>query len=59
MVIHAVYKGGVFQPTEPVDLPESSVVEVELRVVAPPAERGLDAIYALLSERFESGEHAL
>ena len=56
MVIHAIYKDGVFRPTEPVDLPESSEVEVELRVVPPPEDQGLDAIYALLRERFESGE---
>jgi predicted DNA-binding antitoxin AbrB/MazE fold protein len=54
-VIHAVYENGVFRPKEPVDLPESS--EVELRLVAPTSEeQRLDAIYALLGERFESGE---
>jgi predicted DNA-binding antitoxin AbrB/MazE fold protein len=55
-VIHAVYENGVFRPTDPVDLPESSEVEVELRVVTPPAEKRLDAIYTLLEARFESGE---
>jgi predicted DNA-binding antitoxin AbrB/MazE fold protein len=55
-VIHAVYENGVFRPTDPVDLPESSEVEVELRVVTPPAEKRLDAIYTLLGARFESGE---
>jgi predicted DNA-binding antitoxin AbrB/MazE fold protein len=56
-VIHAVYENGVFRPTEPVDLPESSEVEVELRLVAPSLEdKGLDAIYTLLDTRFESGE---
>ena len=56
-VIHAVYEKGVFRPTEPVDLPESSEVEVELKSVAPPAEKErLDAIYALLEARFESGD---
>ena len=55
-VIHAVYENGVFRPTDPVDLPESSEVEVELRVVTLPAERRLDAIYTLLGARFESGE---
>lgn len=57
MVIRAVYQNGVFRPTEPVDLPESSEVEVELRQVAPPSEeKRLDAIYDLLGARFESGE---
>ena len=56
-VIHAVYENGVFRPTEPVDLPESSEVEVELRLVTPSSEaKGLDAIYTLLEARFESGE---
>jgi predicted DNA-binding antitoxin AbrB/MazE fold protein len=56
-VFHAVYENGVFRPTEPVDLPESSEVEVELRLVASPSEeQRLDAIYTLLNARFESGE---
>jgi predicted DNA-binding antitoxin AbrB/MazE fold protein len=54
-VIHAVYENGVFRPTEPVDLPESS--KVELRLITPAAEeQHLDAIYTLLEARFESGE---
>ena len=54
-VIHAVYENGVFRPTEPVDLPESS--KVELRLIAPATEeKRLDAIYTLLEARFESGE---
>jgi len=56
-VIHAIYENGVFRPKEPVNLPESSEVEVELRRVTPSSgERQLDAIYTLLSARFESGE---
>lgn len=56
-VIHAVYENGVFRPKEPVNLPESSEVEVELRMVTPASgEKGLDAIYTLLEARFESGE---
>jgi predicted DNA-binding antitoxin AbrB/MazE fold protein len=54
-VIHAVYENGVFRPSEPIDLPESS--EVELRVVpSSGAEERLNAIYRLLGEGFESGE---
>lgn len=37
-VIHAVYENGVFRPKEPIDLPESSEVEVELRRVTPAVE---------------------
>ncbi len=55
-VIHAIYENGVFRPTEPVDLPESSEVQVELRVVTPPVDKGLEAIYSILEARFESGE---
>ncbi len=56
-VFHAIYENGVFRPTEPVDLPEAVEVEVELRLVTPPAaEKRLDAIYNLLEARFESGE---
>jgi predicted DNA-binding antitoxin AbrB/MazE fold protein len=56
-VIHAVYENGVFRPTEPVDLPEASEVEVELRVLTPSSgEKGLDTIYKLLEARFESGD---
>jgi predicted DNA-binding antitoxin AbrB/MazE fold protein len=57
-VIHAIYENGVFRPKEPVDLPESSEVEVELRIVTPSSgEKQLDAIYTLLETRFESGEN--
>jgi predicted DNA-binding antitoxin AbrB/MazE fold protein len=57
-VIHAVYENGVFRPKEPVDLPESSEVEVELRMVTPSSEeKQLDAIDTLLGARFESGEN--
>ena len=55
--IHAIYEGGVFRPTQPVDLPERCEVEVEIRSVKveqhPPS---LDDVYAILSERFDSGE---
>jgi predicted DNA-binding antitoxin AbrB/MazE fold protein len=56
-VIHAVYENGVLRPTEPIDLPESSEVEVELRLVSPASEeKHLDAVYTLLEARFNSGE---
>jgi predicted DNA-binding antitoxin AbrB/MazE fold protein len=56
-IIQAIYENGVFRPKEPVDLPESSEVEVEVRSLVPSAEeKRLDAIYAILGDRFESGE---
>jgi predicted DNA-binding antitoxin AbrB/MazE fold protein len=54
--IHAVYERGVFRPQERVDLPERCEVEFEPRPVCPSPSRGaLDQLYAILSERFESG----
>ena len=57
--IHAVYESGVFRPLETVELPERTEVEFEPRRVAQPEDHNghLDGIYAILSERYESGEH--
>lgn len=57
MTVRAIYKNGVFRPTQPVDLPEDA--EVEVVVSAPPAddEAGLDRIYQILGERYHSGRH--
>ena len=58
MTIHAVYENGVFRPVGKVDLPDPCEVEVEIRQVKQPAkEPTLDDVYAILSERFDSGEH--
>jgi predicted DNA-binding antitoxin AbrB/MazE fold protein len=57
--IHAVYENGMFRPLEAVELPERTEVEFEPRPVAPQADRngGLDGIYAILTERYQSGQH--
>ena len=55
MTIRAIYENGVFRPTEPVNLPERSEVEVVLPQQAPRDER-LEAIYRVMGESFESGE---
>jgi len=57
--IHAVYESGVFRPLEAVELPERTEVEFEPRLVAQPEDGNgrLDGIYAILSERYQSGEH--
>ena len=59
--IHAVYENGVFRPTQPVDLPEHTTVEIELRVeagtAAAPVSEGLAKVYAILAERHDSGHH--
>ena len=57
--IHAVYESGVFRPLEAVELPERTEVEFEPRRVAQ-AEEGngrLEGIYAILGERYQSGDH--
>ena len=59
-MIRAVYENGVFRPTEPIDLPEHSVVEFEPRPVADcRQEEALDAVYEVLSRRYHSGQHDL
>ena len=57
--VHAVFEKGVFRPLESVELPERCEVEFEPRRVASttPANGTLEAVYAILSERYESGEH--
>lgn len=58
--VHAIYENGVFRPVAPVTLPERSEVEFEPRLVngtksPDAAPEALQAIYALLSERYASG----
>ncbi len=56
IIIHAIYEHGVFRPIEAVEIPDQS--EVEVRVVKEgPHRPSLDDVYAILSERFDSGEH--
>jgi predicted DNA-binding antitoxin AbrB/MazE fold protein len=56
--IHAVYESGVFRPLEAVELPERTEVEFEPRPVGHGDDRNgrLDGIYAILGERYQSGE---
>jgi predicted DNA-binding antitoxin AbrB/MazE fold protein len=60
--IHAVYENGVFRPTEKVDLPERTSVEMDVRVwdddVAAesiPISEGLAKVYEILGRRHRSG----
>jgi len=53
--IHAIYKGGIFQPLEKVELPEDCEVEFEPRPVNPPVKDMAD-IFQVLSQRFASGQ---
>ncbi len=57
--IHAVYESGVFRPLETVELAERTEVEFEPRAVAQAEDHDgrLDGIYAILGERYQSGQH--
>jgi predicted DNA-binding antitoxin AbrB/MazE fold protein len=56
--IHAIYENGVFRPVGQVDLPDPCEVEFEPRLVhGGCAKAGLDEVYAILAERYSSGEH--
>jgi predicted DNA-binding antitoxin AbrB/MazE fold protein len=57
--VRAVYESGVFRPLETVELPERTEVEFEPRTVGQLEDHNghLDGIYAILGERYQSGEH--
>jgi predicted DNA-binding antitoxin AbrB/MazE fold protein len=58
MTFHAIYRNGVFRPIGKIDLPDPCDVEVEIRQVKTESKKPtLDEVYAILSERFDSGEH--
>jgi predicted DNA-binding antitoxin AbrB/MazE fold protein len=56
--VHAVFEKGIFRPLEAVEPPERCEAEFEPRPVHPAGESGnsLSSIYAILSERYKSGE---
>jgi predicted DNA-binding antitoxin AbrB/MazE fold protein len=54
--IHAIFENGVFKPQEPVDLPDKAQVEFEPRVVAKAEDADQESIYAILRERYQSGQ---
>jgi predicted DNA-binding antitoxin AbrB/MazE fold protein len=59
LVIHAAFENGVLRPTEPVELPEASLVEVEVRQVTPPIDDqqiDMTEVYEILSRRYDTGE---
>jgi len=63
--ITAIYENGVFRPTEPVQLPEGTRVQVQapdtavdVRALAPPGtSEDLIGLYEILGRRFQSGHH--
>lgn len=55
--VRAVFEDGVFHPKGPVNLPDHAEVEFEPRVVDRACgDPVMDDVYAVLSERYESGE---
>lgn len=55
--VQAVYEKGVFRPTEPVDLPENCRVGIDVHVLeSAGGKAALDEVYAILSQRFDSGD---
>lgn len=56
--VHAIYENGVFRPVGHVELPDPCEVEFEPRLVQPGTKSDeMDDIYAVLAERYHSGEH--
>jgi len=60
--VHAIFENGVFRPTAPIDLPENTSVEFELRVSqekaleeTEPISRGLAKAYEILGRHYQSG----
>lgn len=58
--VHAIFENGVFRPVEPVALPESTTVELEVRLPEEPWPQpsmtpGLAKVYSILGERYNSG----
>lgn len=55
--VRAIYEKGVFRPLEAVSLPENCEVVFEPQVVKRPSDGGpFEGVYAVLAERYESGE---
>ncbi len=57
MTVKAIYENGVFRPTEPVNLPEQTCVDVIVPTESDPEDRkNQEEIYALLRQSHPSGE---
>ena len=56
MTIRAIYENGVFRPTEPVDLPDKTTVEVTVPESDAQGRDNQEAIFAILRESYPSGE---
>jgi len=56
MTIRAIYEGGVFKPTEAVNLPEKTEVEVSVPTAETRDGRNEEEILAILRTSYASGE---
>jgi predicted DNA-binding antitoxin AbrB/MazE fold protein len=61
MTVRAGYENGVFRPREAVALAEHTEVELEIgrptkRQAVNMSPEGMEAIYAILSERYDGGD---
>ena len=56
---HAIFENGVFRPTAPVPFPDKSEVKIEAELVKDELVQDLDAIYAVMSQRHNTGERDL
>ena len=57
--VNAIFRNGMFQPTERVELPENSRVQLQVECVdseASGASKAVDEIYRIMGLRFHSGE---
>ena len=59
--IDAVYKDGIFRPTERVELPNDCRVRLQVEPIEPTPDesKAMDAVYEIMSRRFHSGRHDL
>lgn len=57
--IHAVFENGVFKPVVPVQLPEHCEVAFEPRLLNTGSKQDLKGVFAIMDERFDTGEHDL
>jgi predicted DNA-binding antitoxin AbrB/MazE fold protein len=59
--VDAIYKNGIFQPTEHVELPEDCRVRLNIETLEPSAEQAeaMRGVYEVMSRRFRSGRQDL
>lgn len=61
MTVRAIFENGVFRPESAVALPEHTKVDLEIARVngrdsVNLSPEGMDAIYAIMSERYDGGD---